>query len=77
MMFTAGARPEETIRKKPNPPGRPWTFGATKSRFPSQKYRNPKIPGHPGGKQGVCWHGPPVYAHPPPLATAHCLGPGA
>eukprot|EP00959_Pyramimonas_sp_CCMP1952_P109862 2298074-Pyramimonas_sp.AAC.1 len=58
-----GARPEETFDKKPNfeTPRRPWILGVGTSCFPSQDHRNPRSPGHPGGKRGASWHGPPLY----------------
>eukprot|EP00959_Pyramimonas_sp_CCMP1952_P219742 4594363-Pyramimonas_sp.AAC.1 len=36
-------------------------LGVGTSRFPLQRHRNPRHPGHHGGKQGVSWHGPPLY----------------
>eukprot|EP00959_Pyramimonas_sp_CCMP1952_P072682 1518602-Pyramimonas_sp.AAC.1 len=30
------------------------------ARFPAQNHRNPRNPGHPGGKEDDSWHGHPL-----------------
>eukprot|EP00959_Pyramimonas_sp_CCMP1952_P423485 8870794-Pyramimonas_sp.AAC.1 len=39
----------------------PLMFGVGTSRLPRQSHRNPRNPRNPGSKQGVSWHGPPLY----------------